>query len=77
MWEFFSNYSVQCNLQKGDIAYLPPDRSSCYGVNSLVLRGSLLWENLVSDVKQINNLEEFILIGYDPVLGRFKTKVHN
>lgn len=59
MWEFFSNYSVQCNLQKGDIAYLPPDRSSCYGINSLVLRGSLLWENLVSDVKQSNNLEEF------------------
>ena len=77
MWEFFSNYLVQCNLQKGDIAYLPPDRSSRYGVNSLVLRGTLLWENLLSDVKQSNNLEKFKLIGYDPVLGSSKTKVHN
>ena len=34
MWEFFNKNRVQYNLQKGDIVYLPPARSSCYRINS-------------------------------------------
>ena len=61
MWEFFNQNPVQYNLRKGDIVYLPPARSSCYGINSLVFRGSLLWNSLPSNVKQSHNLEEFKL----------------
>ena len=61
MWEFFSKHPVEYNSQKGDIVYLPPVRSSCYGVNALAFRGSLLCNNLQSDIKQGNNLEEFAL----------------
>ena len=32
MWKFLKQDPVQYNLQKGDIVYLPPARSSCYGV---------------------------------------------
>ena len=42
MWEFFNKNPLQYNLRKGDIVYLPPARSSCYGINSLAFRGSLL-----------------------------------
>ena len=58
MWEFFNKNSLQCNLQKEDIVYLPPARSSCYGINFLAFRGSLLWNSLPSNVKQIHNLDE-------------------
>ena len=61
MWEFFNKIPVQYNLRKGDIAYLPPAISSCYGIDSLALCGSLLWNSLPSNVKQSRNLEEFKL----------------
>ena len=47
MWEF--------------LVYLPPARSSRYGINYLTFRGGLLWNNLPSNVKQSHNLEEFKL----------------
>ena len=61
MWEFFNKNPLQYNLRKGDIVYLPPARSSCYGINSLAFRGSLVWNSLPSNVKQSYNLEEFKL----------------
>ena len=61
MWKFFNKNPGQHNLRKGDIVYLPPARSSCYGINSLTFRESLLWNSLSSNVKQSHNLEEFKL----------------
>ena len=61
MWEFFNKNPVQFNLQKGDIVYLPPARSSCYGINSPAFRGSLPWNSLSRNVKQSHNLEKFKL----------------
>ena len=62
IWEFFNKNPIQYNLPKRDIVYLPPARSSCYGINSLVFRGSLPWNSLPSNVKQSHNLEEFKLM---------------
>ena len=59
--EFFSKNPVQYNLRKGDIVYLPPARSPCYGINSLAFRGILLWNSLPCNVKKIHNLEKFNL----------------
>ena len=59
MWKFFNKNPVLYNLQKGDIVYLPLNRSSCCGINSLGFRGSLLWNSLPSNAKQSHNLEEF------------------
>ena len=61
MWEFFNQYLFQYNLRKRDTVYVPPARSSCYGINSPAFRGSLLWNSLASNVKQSHNLEEFKL----------------
>ena len=58
MWEFFNKNPVQYNLRKRYIVYLPPARSSCYDINSLTFRESLLWNSLPSNVQQSDNLEE-------------------
>ena len=59
--EFFNKNPVQYNLQKRDKVYLPPARSSCYGINSLTFCGSLLWNILPSNVEQSRHLQEFKL----------------
>ena len=41
-WELFDKNLVNYNLRKGDIVYLPPARSSCYGINSQASHGTLL-----------------------------------
>ena len=51
MWEFFNKNPVQYNLRKRDVAYLPPARSSCYGINSLAFCESLVWNSFPSNVK--------------------------
>ena len=61
MWEFFNKNPVQYNLRKRNIVYLPPARSSSYGINSLAFRRSLLWNSLPRNVKQSHNLGEFKL----------------
>ena len=61
MWEFSNKNPVQCNLWKGDIVHLPPARSSCYGINSLHFRRSLLWNSLPSNEIESHNLEKFKL----------------
>ena len=59
MLKFFSKNPVQYNLRRGDIVYLPPARSFCYGINSLAFCGRLLWNSLTSNVKESYNLEQF------------------
>ena len=51
MWELFNKNPVQHNLRKGDTAYLPPARSSCYGISCLAFHGSVLWNNFLRNVK--------------------------
>ena len=53
MQSLFKNKSIPYNLRNGNICILPPARSSHYGINSVQLPGSLLWNNLP---KQLKNL---------------------
>ena len=59
MWNFFKKNEVPYNLRRGDLLYLPPARSTRYGINSLAFRGSLLWNNLPSHVKASQTVKEF------------------
>ena len=52
MWPFSKNKSIPYNLSNENICILPPARSSCYGINSVKCRGSLLWNNLPISVKE-------------------------
>ena len=59
IWNFFRKNEVSYNLRRGDLVYLPPAKSTRYGINSLAFRGSLLWNNLPSHVKNSQTVEEF------------------
>ena len=58
-WNFFERNHIPYNLQRGDLLLLPPAKSTSYGVNSLAFRGSLLWNNIQSQVEESQTLEEF------------------
>ena len=55
----FEKNDTPYNLGPGDISLLPPAKSTSYGVNSLAFHGSLLWNNLPSQVKERQTLQEF------------------
>ena len=59
MWSFFEKKPYLYNLQRGDLLHLPPAKSTGYSVNSFGFGGSLLWNNLPSQLKESRTLEEF------------------
>ena len=59
MWNFFERNHIPYNLPRGDLLLLSPAKSTRFGVNSLAFWGSLLWNNLTSQVKERQNLEVF------------------
>ena len=59
MWSFFERNHIPYNLRRGDLLLLLPAKFTRYGVKSLAFRGSLLWNNIQSQVKESQTLEEF------------------
>ena len=59
MRNYFLKNPIPYGLRKADKAFLPPARSARYGINSLLFRGSLLWDNFPSLVKNSESLNEF------------------
>ena len=55
MWEFLNKNPAHYNSWKRDVVYGPLARPSCYLINSLAFRGSLLRNSLPSNVKQSHN----------------------
>ena len=44
---------------KGSTMHLPPANSTCYGINSLLFRISLLWNDISRENKESLYTEEF------------------
>ena len=65
MWNFFERKHIPYSLRRGDVLPLPPAKSIRYGVNFLTFWGSLLWNNLVLQVKK------------GQILGEFKNRIKN
>ena len=59
MWNFFERNYIPYDLRRGDLLLIPLAKPTSYGINSLALRESLLWSNLLSQVKKSQTLEEF------------------
>ena len=59
MWPFFKLKPIKYDLRKGDVLNLPSAKSMTYGVNSLIFRGSLLWNTLPKSLKTSCSLLEF------------------
>ena len=48
-----------CDLRKGDTLHFPPAHSTCHVINSLLLQGGFLWNNLPREIKENLSTEEF------------------
>ena len=59
MCNFFERNHIPYNLQRDDLLLPQLAKSACYGVNSLAIWESLLWNNLPPQVKESQTLEEF------------------
>ena len=51
MRKYFKMIFFRHNLRKGNTLHLPPAHSTRHGINSLLFRGSLLWNNLPREIK--------------------------
>ena len=52
MWDYFKMNFFPYDLRKGNTLHLSSAHSTCYGINSLLFRGSLLWNKLPREIKK-------------------------
>ena len=59
MRDYFQMNFSPYDLRKRNTLHLPPAQSARQGINSLLFRGSLLWNNLPREIKESPSTEEF------------------
>ena len=59
MWSYFNENPIPYDLRKGIKVFLPPVKSFRFGLNSIQFRGSSLWNNLPSSIKNSQTINEF------------------
>ena len=59
MWFYFNEKPNTYDLRKGTKVFPPPVKSFRLGLNSLYFRGSILWNNLPSSIKNSQTINEF------------------
>ena len=59
MWSQFNENPIPCNFRNGIKVFLPPVKSFRFGRNSIHFRGSIIWNNLPSSIKNSQTINEF------------------
>ena len=59
MWSYFNEKSILYDLRNGTKVLLPPIKSFRLGLNSVHFRGSILWNNLPSSIKNSLTINKF------------------
>ena len=59
MWRFYTIKPVPYDLRTSEKLYLPTVNTIRSGLNSLIFRGSLLWNNLPTSIKTSQSLADF------------------
>ena len=59
MWSYFNENPIPYDVRKEIKVFLPPVKSFRFGLNSIHLRGSTLWNNLPSSIKNNQTINEF------------------
>ena len=59
MWDLFTKKVVEYDFRIKILCELPPARSQRFGTNSLIFKGSLLWNSLSDDTKTSQSLAIF------------------
>ena len=61
MLSYFNENTIPYNLRNGNRLLLRPAKTVKFGINSLIFRGSLLWNNLSLNLKSCQTIDEFKL----------------
>ena len=60
MWDLFIRVKESpYSLRAGKVLMIPPIQSTKYGINSLIFRGSMLWNTVPSNIKQSKSISCF------------------
>jgi len=59
MSDYFTKKIMPYNLRRGEVLCLPKANSSYYGIHGFHFRGSILWNNLPSQIKSSRTVNEF------------------
>ena len=59
MWSYFNENPIPYDLRKGIKVFLPQFKSFRFDLNSIRFRGSILWNNLPSSIKNSQTINEF------------------
>ena len=59
MWNLFEKKTTKYNLKSVDTLKLQTTNTRKFGLNSIIFRGSILWNNIPNDIKTSKNLCEF------------------
>ena len=60
MWDIFLNKKTNYNLRNKLLTTLPKARTTTFGTNSLVFKGSLIWNTLPNYFKDAPSLDIFL-----------------
>ena len=61
MLSYLNENTIPYNSRNGNRLLLPPAKTVKFGINSLIFRGSLLWNNLPLNLKSCQTIDEFKL----------------
>ena len=59
MWDLFRVKESPYSLRAGEVLIIPPIQSTKYSINSLIFRGSILWNNVPNNIKQSKSISCF------------------
>ena len=59
MWDLFQLKATPYNMRAGSLLSLPSKKTRTFGINSLIFRGSILWNSLPNNTKLSLNTNEF------------------
>ena len=61
MWDLFIRKEVTYDLRAKDLLQLPKARTVLNGLNSIVFRGSILWNAISDEIKSSQSIASFKL----------------
>ena len=59
MWNYFNHKSITYDLRKRNLLNSPPAQSCKYGLNSLLFRGSNIWNSPCRSLKEGSSIKQF------------------
>ena len=59
MWDMFKRRETTYDLRVKDLLQLPSTNTTSYGINSILFRGSILWNSIPDVVKNNQNIASF------------------